>query len=338
MQDTLYIELLASMSENGFSLDELVVRVKELFETKAMAEVVRLLLMLVDEYICWNLEQGRRGWNPAPCCEAPKYTHKDRRKRTFRTSVGTVKLKWWRMRCCKCGKIITPLREFLGLKGHESKSAELEKMLTEVVSEQSYRRTSRHLDLIGEIPVPKSTAHRWVMQSECDELAVDGKAVAVVVADGTGYKRRPDVKKNNRGELKVVLGVGADGTVTPVGAWSGESWEDIGKEIKDKAVDWKKKGKILVSDGERGLADAFVSLVEQAQRCHWHAPNDVNFAMWEDKAPLDERKAMEMKVAGMIGIELPEEDFEKVKEEDKSKLAAKTEKAEEKLDELIEEL
>jgi hypothetical protein len=55
VQNTLYVEVMGSMSENGFSLDELVIRVKELFETKAMAKVVGLLLTLVDEYICWNL-------------------------------------------------------------------------------------------------------------------------------------------------------------------------------------------------------------------------------------------------------------------------------------------
>lgn len=338
MQNTLYIELLGSTSENGFSLDELVIRVKELFETKAMAKVVGLLLTLVDEYLCWNLVHGRKGWRPESCCGEASYAFKDKLNRRFRTSVGVVEIRWWRLRCPECGRTIVPLKEFLGVAHYVSKSAEMEKMVAEVVSEQSYRRTSRHLDLIGEIPVPKSTAHRWVMQSECDELSVDGKAVGIVVADGTGYKRRPDAEKNNRGELKVVLGVGSDGTVTPVGAWSGESWEDIGKEIKDNAIDWKKEGKILVSDGERGLADAFASLVEQAQRCHWHAPHDVNYAMWEDKAALDERKAMEMKVAGLIGIELPEEDFEKVKEEDKDKLVEKTQKAEDKLDELIGEL
>jgi hypothetical protein len=338
VQNTLYIEIIGSMSEKGFSLDELVIRVKELFETKAMAKVVGLLLSLADEYLCWNIVRGKKGWSPEACCPLAEYEHKDRLDRRFRTSVGLVEIRWWRLRCKKCGKTVIPLREFLGIEHFQSKSAEMEKMVAEVVSEQSYRRTSRHLDLIGEIPVPKSTAHRWVMESDCDELAVDGKAIGIVVADGTGYKRRPDGEKNNRGELKVVLGVGSDGTVTPIGAWSGESWEDIGKEIKDNAVNWKKKGKILVSDGEMGLAEALASIVEQAQRCHWHAAHDVSYKMWEDKAPLDERKAMQSRVAGLIGIEVPEEDFEKVKEEDKAELAVKTEKAEEKLDELVAEL
>ncbi len=338
MQNTLYIEMLGSMSEKGFSLDELVVRVKELFETKAMAKVVGLLLTIVDEYISWNLVRGCKGWKPKPCCQESTYEHKDKQKRRFRTSAGVVKIRWWRLKCVKCGKTVVPLRDFLGLERFQSKSAELEKMLTEVIGEQSYRRTSRHLDLIGEIPVPKSTAHRWVMQSDCDELKVDGKAAGIVVADGTGYKRRPDLQKNNRGELKVVLGVDSCGTVTPVGAWSGQSWEVIGEEIKDNAIEWKKKGKILVCDGEPGLAQALSSLVEKSQRCHWHTTHDMGFNMWRNKAPLDERKNMQKRVAGLIGIEIPEEDFEKVKDEDKTALEKKTRKAEDELGNLIIEL
>lgn len=338
MQNIITLEIVSAVSETGFSLDELVVKTKELFEREGMPGFVGLVLDLLDELLCLRLVMGTGKWKPAPCCGHGRYEQSRRDNKMFRTSIGTVHVAWRRLRCTKCGKSFVPMREFLGLERYQSKTAELERMVAEVVSEQSYRRTSRHLDLIGEIPVPKSTAHRWVMQSECDELAVDGKAVGIVVADGTGYKRRPDAQKDNRGELKVVLGIGSDGTVTPVGAWSGESWEDIGKEINDNAIDWKKEGKILVSDGEPGLAEALALLVEQAQRCHFHAAHDVGYKMWEDKAPLDERKAMRGRVAGLIGIEVPEEDFEKVKEEDKTELIEKTEKAEEKLDELVAEL
>ena len=338
MQNIIALEIASAVSEKGFSLDELVIRTKELFEKEGMAGFIGLVLSLLDEMICMRIIKGKGGQKPTVCCPGSRYELCRREKRRFRTSAGTVQIAWRRIRCVRCGKSFVPLSGFLGLERCQSKTAELERMVAEVVSEQSYRRTSRHLDLIGEIPVPKSTAHRWVMQSECDELKVDGKAAGIIVADGTGYKRRPNREKNNRGELKVVLGVDSSGTVLPIGAWSEDSWEDIGEEIRENAIDWKKEGKILVSDGERGLVDALASLAERAQRCHWHTPNDVNYAMWDDKAPLYERKAMQSRIAGLIGIELPEEDFEKVKEEDKTALVEKTEKAEEKLEELIGEL
>ena len=131
-----------------------------------------------------------------------------------------MRIAWRRLRCVRCGKSVVALREFLGIRKHQSKTAELEQVVAEVVSEQSYRRTSRHLEMIGEIPVPKSTAHRWVMESNCDELKTDGEVVDVLFADGTGYKRRPDPStgQNNRGEVRVALGVTSDGTVVSFGA------------------------------------------------------------------------------------------------------------------------
>jgi hypothetical protein len=181
---------------------------------------------------------------------------------------------------------VIPLREFLHLDRYQSKTAELERTVAEVVSEQSYRRVSRHLRLIGEIPVPKSTAHRGVMESACDAIETDGKVVDVLVADGTGYKRRPKktAGKNNRGELRVVLGVRTDGKVVPYGCWSGESWEKIGEEIHAKTGGSGPIAKGLVSDGELGLAEGLAHLVNEQQRCHWHMVHDLDYAMWQESA------------------------------------------------------
>ncbi len=170
MQNIIALEIVSAVSEAGFSLDELVVKTKELFEREGMSGFVGLVLSLVDEMICFGIAKRKGKWQPEPCCEANHYELCRRDSKRFRTSVGVVKISWRRMRCTRCGKSIVPLRGFLGIARYESKTAELERMVAEVVSEQSYRRTSRHLDLIGEIPVPKSTAHRWVTESDCDAL------------------------------------------------------------------------------------------------------------------------------------------------------------------------
>jgi hypothetical protein len=69
---------------------------------------------------------------------------------------------------------------------------ELEKLVTEVVSKQSYRRSSNHLEIIGAIPVPRSTAHRWVVQSQCDQIHTGKEIFDLLLGGRTGYKRRPD--------------------------------------------------------------------------------------------------------------------------------------------------
>jgi len=208
-------------------------------------------------------------------------------------------------------------------------------IVSEVVSDQSYRRTSHHLDIIGDIPVPKSTAHRWVMESDCDELLVDNKVADCLFVDGTGYKRRPENGMNNRGELRLVLGVRNDGSVFPFGAWSGSSWDEIGKELRAKTLKNGPIVRLLISDGEPGLSEGLAGLINEQQRCHWHTIHDLNHMLWEEKSDLKERRSMQSRLAGIIGIELPDEEFEKVKEEDKTELENSVIKAEKKLDEFI---
>lgn len=340
MQRTLSLGLVACLSEKEFSLDELVMRVKDLFEQEGMAGVVALVLALFEEELVLRLVRGGEGWRPKPCCGKVKYELYNRSPRRVRTSVGEVRIAWRRLRCVQCKKSVVPLREFLRLEKYESKTGELERMVAEVVSEQSYRRTTRHLELIGEIPVPKSTAHRWVMKSPCDELKTDGKIVDVLFADGTGYKRRPDasIGQNNRGEVRVVLGVTKDGTVVPFGSWSGESWEEIGQAIRQNTVGVEPAAKLLVSDGEAALAEGMAHVANQQQRSHWHAVRYLDPAMWKDKAPKSERRAMQTRLAGILGIELPAEDFQEVPEEDKTRIEQRTREAEGKMDELIREL
>jgi hypothetical protein len=218
MQNIIAMEVLSATSEKGFSLDELVFRTKELFEKEGLAGFVGLVLRLADEEICMNIIQGNIKHNKRFCCSNPQYEHHDLSGRQFRTSVGKVIIRWHRLKCTNCRKTIIPLREFLGLNRYQSKTSELEKIVTEIVSEQTYRRSSSHLDTIGGIPVPKSTAHRWVAQSECDQIDDSSETFDILFADGTGYKRRPDKEAdiNNRGELRIALGVDKRGSIVPL--------------------------------------------------------------------------------------------------------------------------
>ena len=154
MQYTAQIEVLATLSEKAFTLDELVFATRKLFEKEGMPGLIRLWLELVDEAICLRLVTGAKGWRPPNCCQRPSYElHSREHRKRLRTSAGNVELSWRRLRCVRCRKSRIPLREFMALDRWQSKSGELEKMVTEVVSEQSYRRSVTHLDGIGMIPV-----------------------------------------------------------------------------------------------------------------------------------------------------------------------------------------
>lgn len=342
MQERLYIELVGCLSEKGFSLDELVIKVKQVVSKEGAAGVVELLMMLLmmyDEIVSRRLSDGESFAWFTPCCEWPQYEFHGKRKRGFRTAIKGIQIYWTRLRCCRCGSTPIPLRDLLGIEPYQRKTAELEHVVMETVSETAYRRTTKHLETIGHIPVPKSTAHRWVMESDCDEISVDKKTVQTLIPDGTGYKRRPDPDKgiNNRGELKVVMGVLDNGVMVPFGAWSDISWEEIGEQIRNGTTATP-VAENLMTDGEVHLSEAFADLANNQGRCHWHMINDLSHPMWRNGAALAERRTAQKQLAGILGIEVPAEDYRKVPEEEKHEIEESVREAEGKVEQLAGEL
>jgi hypothetical protein len=339
MQNSITLEVLSAVSEKGFSLDELVIETKALFEKEGMAGVIGLILSLFDEKVCMEIVGGKRKVKK-PCCSQPRYNHQGRLNRQFRTSVGTVRIRWRRLECQHCGGSTIPLREYLGLEPYQSKTSELEKMVTEVVSEQSYRRSSCHLDIIGQIPVPKSTAHRWIAESDCDAIEEHKETLGILFADGTGYKRRPDKSANinNSGELRVALGVDKRGEIVPLGAFSGASWEQIASAVKGPRSDNEPVAEMLISDGESDLCLALGKLCGYRQRCHWHMVHELDYKLWKEDAGKDERVKMQKELAAIIGIELPKEDIEQVKNTDKASIAEARHQADYQIGRLIQTL
>jgi len=336
MQEVLQMKLMYATSDKGYSLDELVCQLDHLMQEKGLPGILQMILQLQNEHLAIGLVKGDAVWNPEPCCENPSYENVRRSRKTFRTSIGKTCVYWTRLRCKSCGKSFIPLREFLGLEPWQSKTGELERTVVETIADQSYRRGSRHLRTAGSIPVPKSTAHRWVAGSDCDAMDSGTDTMHLLYADGSGYKRRPSKSagKNNRGEVRISFGIEKTGRIRPIGAWSGEKWKSIASDIKGEREDGQMVAETFIGDGEPGLVNALAMLCGSQQRCHWHAVRDLNFEAWKDGALLDERKEMQSDLAGILELEIPEEDFESVKEEDKLDLAEKMREAEKKVDEL----
>ena len=335
MQTTLALTLHTILAEEQFSLDELVIVLRKVIQEEGMPGLLKLILEVADEL--WAIRACREGKLPGPsCCDKAKWEIKDRVQRRLRTSGGEVRFNWRRLVCKNCRKQLVPMRQWLRLERWQSKSSELERIVVETVTEQSYRRSSNHLDTIGVIPVPKSTAHRWVAQTSCDELDWPQAKLPGLMVDSTGFKRRPDRENaySNQGEIRVVIGLDAKGAALPIGSWSDKSWEDIATELEAKAKG-QKLAEQLSCDGEPGLADRLARLVNSVQRCHWHMVHDLDRFMWRDKAPLGERRKQQKHLAGIIGIQLPKDDFQAIKPQDKQELDLRVQTADQDLSELV---
>lgn len=251
--------------------------------------ILRLILELVDESLVLAHVTGRAQPSQRCPCGHDRYELKDRQDCRLRTSVGTVVLRLRRLCCRVCRKVFVPLRQFLGLDRWQSKTGELERIVVEVMSEQSYRRGSAHLETIGEIPVPKSTAHRWGAQTGASQWEVPDPQPQALLADGTGFKRRPDPAAglSNRGEVRVVVGLTQAGRWVGYGVWSQEKWEQIGQALHGPGSEPAVQAPMLVTDGEPGLAEALAGVAHRAQRCRWHLVDPLKYSLYQDgvKAP-----------------------------------------------------
>ena len=72
----------------------------------------------------------------------------------------------------------------------------------------------------------------------------------------------------------------------------------------------------FVYDGEPGL-DNFLSDVAQSQRCAWHGPRRLYYSLWKDGLKKKDSQPHTNKLQHLIGIELPQTDYELLRDSDK---------------------
>lgn len=336
------------VKDSGFSLDELVYRMQELFHRQAFPELLAEILMMFDAYLRLNVE--RRTCLPLTCgCGSGMFVLDGRRPRKIRTTIGTVDLPHLtRVKCAHCGRTCVPVVELCGLDLYQTKTAGVEKLVVEQCVQTSYRRATKAIcDMTG-VSVSHSTSHRWVLGTDADEIRVPEDVIATVgnpdrvpkpvtiFADGTYCKGRTDDGGARKRDVKVIVGVRQSGDVFPIGTWTGdETWTDIGNELERRKVKFA-DGSILVSDGEEGLAENISKLANGSfQRCHWHAVRDTYMSMWYDGGRIKDIRPVQNRLKKILAIELPKEDFEQVDKEQVGAIEARMGESERALDALI---
>lgn len=248
--------------------------------------------------------------------------------RTLRGEVGSVTFRPALVECEVCGKKVTPVLGALELDPYQGGMDGLQRRVVEAVAETSYRRGSAQLGRLAEIPMAKSTAHQWAAEVELPVSESSG--LPFLGADGTGFKRQP----GQQGEVRMVLELGEGGEIRPLGVWAGTDWKTISEEVR---AGMKGQARLLVNDGEQAIEEWLGRLAEDTQRCHWHLPRGGGFALWQDGAPLDERRTVAERLRRLLAIEIPEGDIEFVSPEDKEAFRERIQAAENELSALWED-
>jgi len=137
-----------------------------------------------------------------------------------------------------------------------------------------------------------------------------------------------------KAKLRTVIGITKGGSVEPLGCFTNTDWPEIERTIKERIKEAEPFTIPFIYDGEPGLDD-FLSDVAESQRCTWHGPRGLYHALWEDGLKKKQSQPETDKIKQLIGIELPEGDFEILKEEDKEQVKSQYESSKSEIKELI---
>lgn len=344
MQRNITTSLIVSLSENAFGLDELVYRMEELANKKAFPQLLKTIVLLVDENL--RLKVMLKQPLPAKCgctCEHPDLVLDGGMPRKIRTRLGVVDLpRITRVKCKHCDRTFVPLALMCGLEKHQTMSNELAKLVLEQCARESYRVATGNIHEMTAAKECHSTFRRWVLKTDADEIRVPegtmGSVPGVLYADGTKCKGVGADGHACKGDVKVLLGVRNEGTAFPIGTWTGhETWQAISDHLAKRQVKFP-DGTILVCDGEIGLAESLSRLASDEQRCQWHVHRDLYHAMRMNGGKIKDVRPMQERLRGIMAIELPKESFALVPEDQKASIKAKMDQAEKDLDVLISEI
>jgi hypothetical protein len=325
-------------AEAGFSLDEFIITLKAFATTEGLPQIAAFVLRMVDQVLGIQQTAGpQSARRPCPHCGGTQFMVKDAVPRRLRTSIGVVQFAWRRLQCLGCRKLVIPLRDFLRLRRWQSKTSELEKVVLEVFTEQSYRRGTDHFRQIGVIPVPHSTGQRWVLESAAGTLATPQPEVAVLMADGTGFPRRPEPQAgtDNQGEVRVTLGLTRQGHWVPLGATTTASWQQIATDVQARVGQGAQAPVMAVVDGERGLAEALAGVANQVQRCEWHLVDQLRYALYDDGLKKPAQQPWLHDVAALVKLQVPASELEPVAPAERAALEQKLFDSAEAFDRLI---
>ena len=345
MEQYIHITLRYDLAIAKVNLNEIVYRLRELRDP-LMLRILEQILMGYDSLLSERLSQTgiypskarkglgrhiRKGDGEGRYCRGRKVRKRGYRKepRKISTIFGALKLPIRAVACCRCGARYSPLLSALGIGRYARREMNFEHEVIESVIDTNYRRLidGRSIDIfLGGI-------HNIVVGSDIDvqfQQPVSVKELSSIMVDGTGVKQQ----RGHKGELRVAVGITKAGRVEPLGSFTNTDWPEIERTIRQRIKEAEPYNIPFLYDGEPGLDD-FLADVAQSRRCTWHGARGLYHALWQDGLKKKESRPETDRIKQLIGIELPEGDFEILREEDKELVRAKYQTSKTEIKELI---
>jgi len=216
------------------------------------------------------------------------------------TQYSWVELRQMQIQCSDCGHKLSIARMLLGLDPYQRIAPEIRRKLGLLGALTSYRVAEKFMATFG-AAIDKMTLWRAV-QKTGEELtfSIDPKGEARGEADGTGIGIK-GIKKRGK-ELKVLIQYMKGGAVRVAGIDIGPYNGHWGALFKKSLPALKAfKSFFLVTDGDTSILDGLKGKVKVlTQRCLWHIPHQLKFALWQDRAKVTRKSPEWLSVMARI--------------------------------------
>ena len=214
------------------------------------------------------------------------------RPRRFDTAAGVVRVQLANVGCRSCGRVFAPLLLMLDMSG-KRRTDRLMAELAELASQMSFARAGAVAASFG-LPASAGRAHAAIADLAplldgvgCADLPAAPTRADVVVLDGTGMRagrRRLGVDCN------IALGITArtgphrrrQVSTALLGLTLGQPWSSMAEQLR--TLD---PPAVVLVDGELAITTLAETVWPDVpiQRCWWHLPRALRWALYADKAP-----------------------------------------------------
>jgi transposase-like protein len=300
MKQNLSVNLLVRLQKLDFTLDEVIIEFEQVFKMRGMPGILEVIFEYIDGLLVNNIATAVIPKMKHECCSNDTWHSHGWTTKNVKTSMGTLKLRLKRMKCL-CKTTHTPFHLFFGLSKQKNFSNELQKKCCELVCNQSYRRSARELNSIGNLDIKKNELYRIVNSCDLDfQNTKNLKNIDSLMADATKYKPHFEEQKS---DLKILVGLTTDNKPVPIGAWIFKGWKAIGNELKknnspaNKLLMFKPIANVLITDGEIAIIKGLKHLAHHLQRCQWHFVRDFkNAYVYQGKGDKSECKKIQNEI------------------------------------------
>jgi hypothetical protein len=221
------------------------------------------------------------------------------RRRKLKTSTGVFEFRLHQVTCC-CKRTWSPFADWLGLKPRQRFSEELERKLTEWVTEFSYGKTCAIADdWLGATLSPMSL-HTAVQRRGAAVRFTPAPECEVVQADGTKVPAGPNPRGTDVWLSLQILGRekehGRTKVIKRIAGWG------MGPRAWEQALPAGIAGEQFVTDREKGVAEWIRDTHPEALHglCEWHLPHTLDHFLLLDGVKVRQREPYVKKLCEIL--------------------------------------